>query len=186
MRLPVFQLSWVLRNQKMGLVFPSELSYETQDFTFFIPVLIDRYGNYENGSGYKRAMAGNSYYFPCEIGGRYVEVSSEMNLNTKSGLPSLAFETQGNGTFEFLVEEKPFSAFDTGLYQPELDFPRYLGDFNKPLFSRFAFLQLRPLDMVRMNSFYLEDKGILVGYTREFGNFPDKDLGNLSGRNGFQ
>jgi hypothetical protein len=186
MRLPVFQLSWTLRNHRMGLVFPSELSYETQDFAFFIPVLIDPYKACDEGLAYKSAIARDSYYFPCEIGGQYVEVSSEMNLNTKSGLPSLVFETSGDGAFEFLVEEKPFSAFDTDLYQPELDFPRYLGDFSKALFSRFAFLQLRPLDIKRMNSFYLEEKGILVGYTREFGNFPDNDLGNLSGRNGFQ
>jgi len=73
-RLPIFQLTWGVNNGVFGLVFPSELEYETQYFTFVILIPSGYLHGRPKYNLFNQVLKETEYYFPVEVSGKYQEI----------------------------------------------------------------------------------------------------------------
>lgn len=161
MRLPIFQLTYKLQNGKLGLVFPSELPYEVQEFGFFLPVPVWNF-NLNIWPPYPDSLFDAfQYYFPVELDGKYLELDAASSVKDPFQV-SINFSMK-NQNVEFIFN--PF--------RPVREYFRYAGNFRSSDFSQFVFYELDISSIATLNQLYNEQGGIFVGYTSNYGRFPE-------------
>jgi hypothetical protein len=179
MRLPIFQLTWGENNGVFGLVFPSELKYETQFFTFVIPIPAGYLNERPRYDFVTRALRETEFYFPIEVAGEYQELRGEIIIDddifSYDSESNIRFTTPTGYTVELLIDLFQTRSFYRLKGMKTRSLNRYVGNFKKPVFDDCVFVPLVIKDITILNDFFLDQKGIFVGYTKDFGVFDGDD-----------
>jgi hypothetical protein len=169
MILPVFQLTWSLVGDKFGLVFPSELDYETQTFVYALPVPVDFNNGRPDYSQIDSGLASNEYYLPCEIDGHYVELEGKLSYPVGGERPIVQFNYQNQVEIDFEVDLYRVRTFyrKEGVSTRYID--QYVGTHRYDRLRNFVYIILEPTDITGMNTLFNKKQVIIVGYTPFFG-----------------
>ena len=171
MYLPIFQLTWGYNGDNFGLVFPSELPYETQSFVYCLPVPV----GYINGrpiyDQIDDGLDSSEYYFPCESAGEYIELPGEVSYQKADSIPIISFEWSNGDKISFGIDLYRVRSFyrKKDIHVKYID--QYIGKHRHYLFDNLVFIILEPRDIPKMNRLFLERKAVFVGYTPDFGVF---------------
>jgi hypothetical protein len=158
MRLPIFQLTWELASKNVGLVFTSEAEANIQSFFFALPIRVDYSSEVQIYRQAREQLDKNSYFFPAEIGGEYVQIEGFYKY------PEFHFKVNDFAPFKFFVDPFPRLPNDKNAFL--LDKYIYRGKYSG--LSDFLFIPLTPSDMSLLNAFFWERRGIFVGFTPVF------------------
>lgn len=175
MRLPIFQLCYTFNDSELGLSFASDTENDTQNIFFAIPIPKYQLANFIINSNspslafFLEFNERDKYYFPCEIEGEKIDLVGEIERNRFGNNLIIKFTLENNDTISFSIDHLSASHITKGIRNI---YSSYHGKFQNHIFSDFVFVPLLPMDLQKMNSFYYEKQGILVGYTPEFGQFP--------------
>lgn len=175
LRLPIFQMTWAEKNGEFGLMYPSEIEYDSQDFSFVIPVPVGYINNRPRFDRLKTNILKTQYFFPVEIAGEYMEVNGEVDI--KEDL----FEPDNDNTVKFIIPNGTSVEFYIDLFFLKslyrvkginrVKMSQYIGNFKKPVFEDFVFIPIIPKNAKILNDLYINHQGIFVGYTKDFGVF---------------
>jgi len=171
MHLPIFQLTWGFIDDNFGLVFPSELPYDTQSFVYSLPVPVDYIRGRPNYDQIDSGLAASEYYFPCELAGEYLELTGKISYLKSGSAPIISFEWSDGNKIDFEIDLYRVQSFyrKKNIHIKYLD--QYIGKHRHYLLDRLVFIVLEPRDIPKMNRLFLEEQAVFVGYTPEFGFF---------------
>jgi hypothetical protein len=177
LRLPIFQMTWGEKDGKFGLMYPSELDYDSQDFTFVIPVPVGYINSRPRFDRLQSQLLKTEFYFPIEVAGEYVEVTGTVKIQEDLFEPdsenSITFITPKGLTAEFIIDLFMLKSIYRVKGINRLRMSQYIGKYKKPVFEECLFIPIIIRNASILNDFYLKNKGIFVGYTKDFGLFDD-------------
>jgi len=183
MNLPIFNLAWSF-NQRgdFGLQFLSEISSESQDFGYFLPVPVDFFRTRPSFDDWEDQMLKQTYYFPIEIDGIYSEIKGTIKylpelvgLDIKSSMGpevyqeiSLSFVISNSQPINFLIDIFSIRSFYRKANISTKFIHQYIGTEDNEFLKKLIFIPIIPQDLKGMNNLYLEKKILLVGYIPEY------------------
>lgn len=179
LRLPVLQLTWAVNKGVFGLLYPSELNYESQDFSFILPVPIGYLNSRPRYDRLENLLNNTEFYFPVEIGGKYMEIPGEVNIKEDLFEPTknntISFTTPSDITVDLYIDLFQLkSLYRTGGMK-RLMLNKYVGDYKKAIFDECLFVPIIVKDVKILNSLLQNYNSIFVGYTKNFGVFDERD-----------
>lgn len=178
MRLPIFQLCYTFQDSRIGLSFASDANSNTQNIFFALPIPKKNFADLNNTSladmyqSLLDTIKEIRYYFPCEVQGKNVDLYGDIESGVFDLPLIINFTPNNNEVISFALDHLSLLRRNTSRSSDIIFYDQYHGDFRRNLFRKFIFLPLIPIDMLKMNRFFYEKQGILVGYTPQFGNFP--------------
>jgi len=179
MKLPIFQFTYGLNKGKFGFVFPGESDVEVQTFFFAIALPIGFTNERPNYERINDALFYNEFYFPIDLDGEYKEVYGEIKapFDFDEGSENIISFTATNGSsIDFDIDLYNLKSFYRLKGIKIRNLYRYVGEYQKGVYSNCLFLPLTLRNFDALNSYFNNDKGIFVGYTNNFGEFDELGL----------
>lgn len=170
-RLPIFQLVWGnSHNDKFGLMFPSELEYESASFTYAIPVQILDGNQRPNYSQLDQVLFSTRYYFPVDVAGLFTPIEGRIDESKVA---------QNNYSIGFRMPDGQLASFEIDVYATRsfyrlkgmkiTSLNKYVGKYRHGIFDTCAFIPLNPMDVSILNEAFRVSKIIFVGQTSTYG-----------------